>query len=55
LALGEWQRQHKAGEKPSAAKLKAQWNSIRRIEFPWSLEVTKCASGQAIMNVGTAF
>jgi putative transposase len=54
-ALGEWQRQHKAGEKPSAAKLKAQWNSIRRIEFPWSLEVTKCASGQAIMNVGTAF
>lgn len=54
-ALGEWQRQYKAGEKPSAAKLKSQWNSIRRMEFPWSLEVTKCASGQAIMNVGTAF
>lgn len=54
-ALAEWQRQHKAGEKPSAAKLKAQWNGIRRTEFPWSLEVTKCASGQAIMNVGTAF
>lgn len=54
-ALAEWQRQHKAGEKPSAAKLKAQWNSIRRTEFPWSLEVSKCVSGQAIMNVGTAF
>lgn len=54
-ALAEWRRQYEAGEKPSAAKLKAQWNGIRRIEFPWSLEVTKCASGQAIMNLGTAY
>jgi putative transposase len=54
-ALAEWKRQYEAGEKPSAAKLKAQWNGIRRIEFPWSLEVTKCASGQAIMNLGVAY
>jgi putative transposase len=54
-ALVEWRRQYKAGEKPSAAKLKAQWNNVRRLEFPWSLDVTKCASGQAIMNLGTAY
>lgn len=54
-ALAEWKRQYEAGEKPSAAKLKVKWNCIRRKEFPWSLNVTKCASGQAIMNLGTAF
>lgn len=54
-ALGEWKRQYEAGEKPSANKLKAQWNAIRRKEFPWSAEVTKCSSGQAIMNLGKAF
>lgn len=53
--LAEWKRQHGAGEKPSANKLKKQWNAVRRQDFPWSLEVTKCASGQAIMNLGTAF
>lgn len=54
-ALSEWKRQHEAGEKPSAAKLKVRWNAIRREQFPWSMEVTKCASGQAIMNLGKAF
>ena len=54
-ALGEWKRQYEAGEKPSANKLKAQWNAIRGKEFPWSKQVTKCASGQAIMNLGKAF
>lgn len=53
--LAEWKRQYEAGEKPSANKLKAQWNAIRRKEFPWSCDVTKCASGQAIMNLGKAF
>lgn len=54
-ALGQWQEQHKAGGKPSANKLKAQWNAVRRTEFPWSLDVTKCAGSQAILNLGTAF
>lgn len=54
-SLAEWKRQYEAGEKPSANKLKAQWNAIRRKEFPWSTEVTKCASGQSIMNLGKAF
>jgi putative transposase len=54
-ALAEWQRQYKAEEKPSANKLKAKWNEVRRTEFPWSLETTKCAGSQAIMNLGKAF
>lgn len=54
-ALSEWKRQYEAGEKPSTNSIKAKWNAIRREQFPWSCEVTKCASGQAIMNLGKAF
>lgn len=54
-SLAEWQRMHKAGEKPSVARIKAKWNAVRRAEFPWSYEVTKCSSGQAILNLGAAF
>jgi putative transposase len=54
-ALGEWQRQYRVGGKPSALKLCRQWNAIRHTEFPWSGEVTKCAGGQAIRDLGTAF
>jgi putative transposase len=53
--LAEWQRMHKAGEKPSMAKVKIRWNAHRKAELPWSYEVTKCASGQAIMDLGAAF
>ena len=53
--LAEWQRMHAAGERPSAAKIKARWNAHRKAELPWSFEVTKCASGQAIIDLGTAF
>lgn len=53
--LAEWQRMHAAGEKPSAAKIKAAWNAHRKADLPWSFEVTKCASGQAIADLGTAF
>lgn len=54
-ALEEWQRQYEAGEKPNILKLKVLWNKIRKERFPWSLEVTKCASNQAILNLGKAF
>lgn len=54
-ALAEWRRQYEAGEKPSASKIKASWNKVRREQFLWSCDVTKCASGQAILNLGAAF
>jgi len=40
---------------PSTAKLKAEWAEVRRIEFPWSLEVTKCAGTQSLMDLGATF
>lgn len=52
--LAEWQRMHAAGDKPSANKIKAKWNEHRKT-LPWTFEVTKCASGQAIVDLGTAF
>jgi putative transposase len=35
-ALAEWDRQYQAGEKPTALKLKKQFNEIRREQFPWT-------------------
>lgn len=54
-ALDEWKRQYEAGGKPSEASLRKQYNAIKRVEFPWSLDVTKCAAQEAIKNVGKAF
>jgi hypothetical protein len=54
-ALAEWQRQYHAGQKPSALGLKKQLNAIKRRDFPWVLDVTKCASEGAFMNLGKAF
>jgi putative transposase len=54
-ALSEWKMQYEAGGKPHASALKKQFNAIRRCQFPWSYEVTKCAVEGAFMDVATAF
>src|SRR6266699_6309655 len=54
-ALAEWNRQYEAGEKPTALKLKKQFNEIRRTQFPWTWEVTKNASDQPFLDLGKAF
>src|SRR5690349_21872361 len=54
-ALAEWNRQHEAGEKPTALKLKKQFNAIRREQFPWTWDVTKNASDQPFLDLGKAF
>jgi putative transposase len=54
-ALAQWNSQYKLGNKPTPNKLKKQFNSIRREEFPWTYEVSKCASEQAFANLGTSF
>jgi putative transposase len=54
-ALAEWNRQYKAGERPSEASLRRQLNSLKHDAFPWMREVTKNAPQQAIKNLGTAF
>ena len=54
-ALAEWNRQFEAGEKPTAFKLKKQFNAIRREHYPWTWEVTKNASDQPFLDLGKAF
>ena len=60
-ALAEWMRQYEAWKndntlpKPSQMALRRQLNSIKREQFPWMTEVTKCAPQLAIMQLGDAF
>lgn len=60
-ALAEWQRQYEAWKadnslpKPSQQSLRRQLNAIKREQFPWMLEVTKCAPQMAIIQLGEAF
>jgi putative transposase len=54
-ALAEWTRMHEAGEKPTAFKVKAAWNAHRKINLPWTYEVPRCVSGQAVIDLGAAF
>ncbi len=60
-ALAEWQRQYEAWKqdnslpKPTEAALRRQLNAIKREQFPWMLEVTKCAPQMAIIQLGQAF
>ena len=46
-ALDEWKRQYKVGGKPSEVSLRRQLNRIKRAEFPWMFDVTKCAVQEA--------
>ena len=60
-ALAEWQRQYHASladpalQKPNEMALCRRLNAVKRTEFPWMLEVTKCAPERAIMQLGRAF
>lgn len=54
-ALSEWSRQYEAGLKPSPFALSRQYNAIKPVDFPWSMEVANCVPKQAIKNVGVAF
>jgi putative transposase len=54
-ALAEWRRQYAVGEKPTAFKLKKQFNAIKREEFPWVYESPRDANSQAFADLGCAF
>jgi putative transposase len=53
--LAEWKRQYEAGEKPNARQLRAQFHAIRKEQFPWTYETTKCAVEGAFSDLGKAF
>ena len=54
-ALAEWRCQYKAGGKPSEMMLRKRLNALKREQFPWMLEVSKCAAQEAIINLGVSF
>jgi len=54
-ALAEWKRQYESGDKPNEAKLRKDLNAIKKEQFPWMYEVSKCCPQQAIKDLGTAF
>jgi putative transposase len=60
-ALAEWQRQYAAHQAnpaqplPSQLALRRQLNAVKRAQYPWMLEVTKCAPQMAIIQLGEAF
>jgi putative transposase len=54
-AVAEWKRQYEAGGKPSALALRTQFNQIKKEQFPWVYDVTKCVVEGAFMDVAAAF
>jgi putative transposase len=53
--LSEWDRQYKAGEKPTAQKLKKQFNAIKREQWPWISESPRDANSQPFADLGRAY
>lgn len=49
-ALAEWGKMYDAGEKPNEGVLRKKLNAIKKEQFPWMLEVTKCAPQLAIKD-----
>ncbi len=60
-ALAEWNRQYEAHKvdpslpKPSEGALRRHLNAVKREQFPWMAEVTKCAVQESIIALGHAF
>ena len=60
-ALDQWQKQYQACKadpslpKPTEGALRRQLNAIKKVEFPWMQEVTKCAPQEAIIALGQAY
>jgi putative transposase len=52
-----WQdkRDGKVEAYPTEAAIRKELNAVKREQFPWMLEVTKCAPQQAIRNLGAAW
>lgn len=53
--LARWDELYAAGEKPTALKLKVEWNRIKGGQFPWVYDSPKDANQQPFTNLGHAF
>lgn len=54
-ALARWKEARAKGERVKIKDLKAEYNRIKREQFPWVYEVTKCAPEQAFSDLNHAF
>ena len=53
--LAEWERQHKAGEKPSQYGLRKQFNAIKDQTCPWIRDLPYAVTESAFGRLGAAF
>ena len=53
--LAEWKRMYEAGDKPNGREIRKRFNAIKKEQFPFTYEVTKCATDQPFMNLDMAF
>lgn len=54
-ALAEWNRQYKAGKKPTALGLKKHFNASKGEQFPWVYDSPRDANAQPFASLGKAF
>jgi putative transposase len=53
--LARWIELYEAGEKPTAFRLKKEFNALKREQFPWVTEVAKDVAEGAFVNLEAAF
>ena len=54
-ALAIWNKEYEAGNKPTMYSVKKQLNAVKKEQFPWAYEVSKCCMESAVMDLGKAF
>lgn len=53
--LAKWNEEYKNGNKPNFYEIKKTFNHIKKEECPFVMEVSKCASEYALMDLKSAF
>jgi len=53
--LARWKEEYEKGNKPNSRELKKEFTTIKRAEFPFVMEVTKCVVDAAFENLNRAF
>ena len=48
-------REYCCGPSPNDVSLRREFNKVKREQFPWVFDVTKCAVQEAIIDLGAAF
>jgi putative transposase len=53
-ALAQWKQARAEGRRVKMKDLKREYNRIKKEQFPWTAEVTKCAPEQAFVHLSAA-